>query len=202
MPNPELDNGTVLESSIESQLSTETEGGKVIDPQKKHKIFFDASFLLAWLDPAEPFYMQASSIMGFIEARNCELHLNFHVAAEVISKLVQKTKSVPKGLKRFDGLQNKLKKSGSYFASPFSSNIDELVKNYRSAGKKQTRLLQINDFIIVSGGMSLNGLILTCDIDMYKKVKSIYDKIYLICPNAKEYNDDIIRLIKQLTKYD
>lgn len=171
-------------------------------PQEKienFKIFFDSSFLIALINEKDANHKFVTAIFNFAGPCSCGFYLYSFVAAEVISKLVRQFRSVPKALQFFEKLEKILSKSGNYYCSKDIWSIDEIVKRYKKIQKKQIKFLQFNDFFIATEGVLLGGIILTCDVKMYKKVKPYYKEIYLIAPDAHAYKNDIPKLIKVLT---
>jgi predicted nucleic acid-binding protein len=205
----DTDSTKVVNSSTSNPISGDTienipvEVKSPPEPQKnaeKFKIFFDSSFLVSLIDEKDSNHSHVSGTFNFLKSYSCGFYLYFFVAAEVISKLVHRTKSVPKALQIFKKLEKLLIGSGGYYAGASNWSVEEIISRYKSIQKKQLKLLQLNDFIIATEGVLLGGIILTCDSKMFKKVKPYYRQIYLIAPEASGYSDDIPRLTREFIK--
>jgi hypothetical protein len=76
--------------------------------------------------------------------------------------------------------------------------LEEIISRYRVLAKKKIRFLQSNDFYIAAEGIMSNSYILTCDLEMYEKVKRNYSDIYYVAAHSKKYKDDIPRFAKRI----
>lgn len=196
MNNPSENNQMLQTEKNEEQETTKQETIK-----NEFKIFFDSSFLMALAYETDANHKAASAVFDFLNNYNCAFYLNNYVAAETISKLVHKTGTIGKALKYFETLRKKLEAKNPFYTGSKKWGIDEIIKRYKNISKKKLRFLQINDFMIVTEGILLNGIILTCDRKMKMKTKQYYDDLFLIAPESKNYKNDIPDLIEKVIKH-
>lgn len=158
-------------------------------------VLLESSFILALLDPRDPNYKAVKSVFGFLEPHNCRFHIPVYVFAEVISKIIHKTRTVSNALKTFEKFINGLHGVPFVGSNP---SLEEIIKRYKGLARKQIRFLQSNDFFIATEGILSKSLILTCDVGMYEKVKKNYQDIYFVATGSKKYKDDIPRFTRKL----
>jgi predicted nucleic acid-binding protein len=158
-------------------------------------VLLESSFILALLDPRDPNYKAVKSIFGFLEPHNCRFHIPLYVFSEVFSKILQKEKKVSCALKVLDKFQSEL--HGVLFTGT-NPTLEEIFSRYKVLARKKIRFLQSNDFYIAAEGIISNSYILTCDLEMYEKVKRNYPDIYYVAVHSKKYKDDIPRFTKRI----
>lgn len=158
-------------------------------------VLLESSFILALLDPRDSNYKAVKSVFGFLEPHNCRFHIPVYVFAEVVSKIIHKTRTVSNALKTFEKFIDELHGVPFIGSNP---SLEEIIKRYKGLARKQIRFLQSNDFFIATEGILSKSLILTCDLGMYEKVKRNYQDIYFVATNSKKYKDDIPRFTRKL----
>lgn len=158
-------------------------------------VLLESSFILALLDPRDSNYKAVKSVFGFLEPHNCRFHIPVYVFAEVVSKIIHKTRTVSNALKTFEKFIDELHGVPFIGSNP---SLEEIIKRYKGLARKQIRFLQSNDFFIATEGILSKSLILTCDLGMYEKVKKNYQDIYFVATNSRKYKDDIPRFTRKL----
>lgn len=158
-------------------------------------VLLESSFILALLDPRDLNYKAVKSVFGFLEPHNCRFHIPVYVFAEVVSKIIHKTRTVSNALKTFEKFIDELHGVPFIGSNP---SLEEIIKRYKGLARKQIRFLQSNDFFIATEGILSKSLILTCDLGMYEKVKRNYQDIYFVATNSKKYKDDVPRFTRKL----
>ncbi|HEY4474996.1 hypothetical protein A2766_03955 [Candidatus Kaiserbacteria bacterium RIFCSPHIGHO2_01_FULL_58_22] len=158
-------------------------------------VLLESSFILALLDPRDSNYKAVKSVFGFLEPHNCRFHIPVYVFAEVVSKIIHKTRTVSNALKTFEKFIDELHGVPFVGSNP---SLEEIIKRYKGLARKQIRFLQSNDFFIATEGILSKSLILTCDLGMYEKVKRNYQDIYFVATDSRKYKDDIPRFTRKL----
>ncbi|MDO8621232.1 MAG: hypothetical protein Q7R31_03040 [Candidatus Levybacteria bacterium] len=169
----------------------------VKEPPSGPKILLESSFILAILNQVDPNNKTASAILGFLTPFNCRFHIPLLVSAEVLSKVVQREKGVAAGIKLFESFMKRLPGTLLTGATP---DFDDIVSRYKMFGRKDIKNLQGNDFIIVTEGIISGSVILTCDHEMYKRVKNYHEDIYFVATDSDKYEDDAAKLISRFLK--
>lgn len=157
-------------------------------------VLLDSSFVIAFLDKRDPNHASVKSIFGFIEPYRCRFHIPLYVFAEVISKFVHRKRKVSEALKIVDGFLSNLT---GVLLTGSNPTIEEIIERYKKLARKKIRFLQSNDFIIVTEGMLSGSLILTCDHNMYTKVKKYHTDIFFVAAKSRKYKDDIPKLAQR-----
>lgn len=163
-------------------------------------VLFDSSFILALLNSRDSNYQAVSAIFGFIKPYNCCFHIPAYVFAEVISKRIHQLGKVSVALK---DVRKFLEQRPGVMTGGSSLTLVDMINRYKELARKKIRFLQSNDFFIVSEGILLKALILTCDHTMYKKVKKYYKDIYYVATHSKKYKSDASKFTErfiQMTK--
>ncbi len=150
-------------------------------------VLFDSSFILALLNPRDSNHQAVSGIFGFIKPYNCCFYIPAYVFAEVVSKRIQQVGKVSIALKDASKFLEQL--PGKTTAGS-SLNLADMIKRYKELARKKIRFLQSNDFFIVSEGILLKSLILTCDHRMYTNVRKYYKDIYYVATHSSKYKVD------------
>ncbi len=158
-------------------------------------VLLESSFILALLDPRDSNYKAVKSVFGFLEPHNCRFHIPVYVFAEVVSRIIHKTRTVSNALKTFEKFIDDLHGVPFVGSNP---SLEEIIKRYKNLARKQIRFLQSNDFFIATEGILSKSLILTCDLGMYEKVKKNYQDIYFVATDSRKYKDDIPRFTRKL----
>jgi len=151
-------------------------------------VLLDSSFILTLLTPREQNYKAVKSVFGFLEPHNCRFYIPVYVFAEVVSRIIHKEGTVSNALKIIEKFINELHGVPFMGTNP---SLEEIIKRYKGLARNQIRFLQSNDFFIATEGILSNALILTCDAEMYNKVKRNYQDIFFVATNSKKYKDDI-----------
>ena len=160
-------------------------------------VLLESSFVLALLDPRDPNYTSVKSIFGFLEPYNCRFHIPVYVFSEAFSKILQREKKVSCALRVLEKFQSEL--HGVLFTGT-NPTLEQIMSHYRALARKKIRFLQSNDFYIAAEGITSNSYILTCDLEMYEKVKRNYPDIYYVASHSKKYKDDISRFTKRIVE--
>jgi predicted nucleic acid-binding protein len=159
-------------------------------------VLFDSSFILALLNPRDPNHQGVSAIWGFIKPFNCCFYIPAYVFAEVVSKRIHQLGTVSLALKEVGKFLEQVSGLGA-ISGGGSLTLVDMINRYKELARKKIRFLQSNDFFIVSEGILLKSLILTCDDKMYKKVKTYYKDIYFVAKHSTKYKDDTSKFIKR-----
>ena len=191
----------VIESSIIIQPSTDdistVDLSQVTAGQLGPTILLDSSFLVALFDNRDPNHAAVEGVFGFMKPHNCKFHIPLYVVSEVFSKIVHKDKKVSTAMK---SIKEFIKKTSDSVIIGSTISMEDLFGRYQNLARNKVRLLQSNDFIIATEGMLLKCTILTCDYEMYQKVKPCYKQIYYVAAKSKKYKDDIPKFISKLLK--
>jgi len=158
-------------------------------------VLLESSFILALLNPRDSNYKAVKSVFGFLEPHNCRFHIPVYVFAEVVSKIIHKDRTVSNALKTIEKFIDDLHGVPFVGSNP---SLEEIVKRYKDLARKKIRFLQSNDFFIATEGILSKSLILTCDFEMYEKVKKNYQDIYFVATDSRKYKDDIPRFTRRL----
>lgn len=156
-------------------------------------ILLDSSFILALLNPRDSNYKAVSGLFGFIKPYNCRFHIPLYVFAEVVSKRIHEEKKVSNVLK---GIGKFLSECGVLTVGG-NPSLEEVMNRYKRLARKKIRFLQSNDFFIATEGILLKSIILTCDHELYEKVKHYYSDIYYVATHSKKYKDDVSKFTKR-----
>lgn len=158
------------------------------------RVLLDSSFVIAFLDEKDHNHECVESLYGFIGPYSCRFHIPLYVVTEVISKFVQRKKRVSEALNIVDSFLSGLRGTLAMGSPP---TIEEVIKRYKDLARKKIKFLQSNDFFIVTEGMLSGSLMLTCDFDMYSKVKKYYPDIFFVAAKSKKYKGDIPKFTKR-----
>lgn len=157
-------------------------------------VLLESSFVLALLNSSDPNHKAVKGIFGFVEPYNCRFHIPVYVFAELAAKIIQEQRKVSDTLKMIDNFKKEL--HGILFTGT-NPTLDEIISRYKVLAKKKIRFLQSNDFYIVTEGIISKAIILTCDHEMYKKVKPYYNDIYYVATHSGKYRNDISKFTKR-----
>jgi len=158
-------------------------------------VLLESSYILALFDPRDTNHKPVKSVFRFLEPHRCRFHIPASVFTEVLSKLIQKQKTVSSALRTIEKFLSEL--PGIQFLGS-NPSIEDIMTRYRGLARKRIRFLQSNDFVIATEGIFYKSLILTCDSGMYEKVKRYYPDIYFVATNSKKYKDDIPKFTRRV----
>lgn len=182
----------------QNQIADPTENQEAVqEPPSGPIILLESSFILALLYPEDPNYKTTNAIFGFLAPYNCKFHIPLLVSAEVLSKIVHKEKKVSVAIKLFNSFVKRL--PGTVLTGA-TSNFDDIINRYKMFGRKDIKNLQGNDFIIVTEGIIAGSVILTCDHEMYERVKNYHEDIFFVATSSNKYEDDAAKLISRFLK--
>ena len=157
-------------------------------------VLLDSSFVIAFLDKRDANYDSVKGVFGFIAQYRCRFNIPLYVFAEVISRFIQRTGTVSGALKITDSFLQGL--SGVLIAGS-NPTLSEITARYKKLARMKIRFLQSNDFFIATEGMLSGSLILTCDYDMYTRVKRYHSDIFFVAQKSKKYKNDIPEFIER-----
>lgn len=157
-------------------------------------VLLDSSFVMALLDKRDSNHDSVKGVFGFIDPYNCRFNIPLYVFAEVISKFIQREGRVSEALKITD---NFLQGLHGVLIAGSNPTVKEIIERYKKLARKKIRFLQSNDFFIATEGMLSGSLILTCDFNMYTRVKRYHQDIFFVAKHSKKYRNDIPKFIER-----
>lgn len=157
-------------------------------------VLLDSSFVMALLDRKDSNHESIEAVFGFINPCKCRFHIPLYVFAEVISKFIQRKKKVSEALRIIDDFVVNLKGVLIMGTNP---TMEEIIDRYKKLARKKVRFMQSNDFFIATEGMLSGSLILTCDFNMYIKLKRYHSDIFFVARKSKKYKNDIPKFTKR-----
>ena len=173
-----------------------TEKEKIPSSNKNIRVLPDSSWLVAILREKDSHHISALSALGALEPYSPTCFIPTIVVMEVMSQLIRKDKLSHTKAK------DKLKKLFDKKLHPWHNKnlgVEDIMEKYKIFAKfRKINTLKSVDFYIASEGIGLDARILTCDIEMYKKVKKYYKKIYFLSDIVRDQKSDLARLIEDI----
>ena len=110
-------------------------------------VLLESSYILALFDPRDTNHKPVKSVFRFLEPHRCRFHIPASVFTEVLSKLIQKQKTVSSALRTIEKFLSEL--PGIQFLGS-NPSIEDIMTRYRGLARKRIRFLQSNDFVIAT----------------------------------------------------